>query len=127
MEAVANDERAIASALEAERLRIEETLRVATAARKARDDRHTDEDADDGERCDDRIHVMLLWRSRCGRDNDILSWLTCREDAMDRNIQLSRRVPMLPFVSLAIGHFFHLYTYFQGITYCLLEAPYYML
>lgn len=45
MEALAEDQRAIKDILEEERLRVEETLRAATAARKAMDDSLAEEDA----------------------------------------------------------------------------------
>lgn len=44
MGAVEEDQKVIEGVLEAERLRIEESLRAATAARKARDERHAEED-----------------------------------------------------------------------------------
>lgn len=54
MGALADDQRVIEDVLEAERLRVEESLRAAATARKARDDRHAEEDAVQ-ERFDDKI------------------------------------------------------------------------
>lgn len=59
MGAVEEDQRVIEGVLEAERLRIGESLKAATAARKARDERHAEEDDaewGEGSRCE-RVHV----------------------------------------------------------------------
>lgn len=47
MRALEEDQRAIEGVLEGERLRIEESLRAAAVARKAREERHAEEDATD--------------------------------------------------------------------------------
>ena len=45
MGALAEDQKAIEGILEGERIRMEESFRVAAAARKARDEKHAEEDA----------------------------------------------------------------------------------
>lgn len=59
MGALADDQRAIESVLEGERIRVEENLRTATAARKAREDMHAVEDAAE-ERC---VHLSQQYQA----------------------------------------------------------------
>lgn len=59
MGALVEDQRVIEGVLEGERLRIEESLRAAAAARKARDERYAEEDAAE-ERCDDQCLPAIL-------------------------------------------------------------------
>lgn len=71
MNALTEDQKTIEGILEGERVRMEESFKSATAARKARDEKHAEEDAVE-ERCgkttDDTCRLRMN-RQRCPRSS----------------------------------------------------------